>query len=88
MAMTMAQASAAMREAMRETVKRYSTWYLLEGVLLVVAGGYFAHAKLGWRNFETRIGDSEAFPVLEMLLGFFAGLRKPVLSRTLESAQL
>jgi uncharacterized membrane protein HdeD (DUF308 family) len=23
---------------MRETVKRYSTWYLLEGVLLVVAG--------------------------------------------------
>jgi len=38
MAMTMAQASAAMREAMRETVKRYSTWYLLEGVLLVLAG--------------------------------------------------
>jgi uncharacterized membrane protein HdeD (DUF308 family) len=38
MAMTMAQASAAMREAMRETIKRYSTWYLLEGVLLVVAG--------------------------------------------------
>jgi uncharacterized membrane protein HdeD (DUF308 family) len=34
----MAQASAAMREAMRETVKRYSTWYLLEGVLLVIAG--------------------------------------------------
>jgi len=38
MAMTMAQASAAMREAMRETIKRYSTWYLLEGVLLIVAG--------------------------------------------------
>ena len=38
MAMTMAQASAAMREAMRETVKKYSTWYLLEGVLLVIAG--------------------------------------------------
>ena len=38
MAMTMAQASAAMREAMRETVKRYSLWYLLEGVLMVVAG--------------------------------------------------
>ena len=38
MAMTMAQASAAMREAMRETVKRYSTWYLLEGVLLLIAG--------------------------------------------------
>jgi len=38
MAMTMAQASAAMREAMRETVKRYSLWYLLEGLLLIVAG--------------------------------------------------
>jgi len=38
MAMTMAQASAAMREAMRETVKRYSTWYLLEGIFLVIAG--------------------------------------------------
>ena len=38
MAMTMAQASAAMREAMRETVERYSTWYLLEGVFLVIAG--------------------------------------------------
>ena len=38
MAMTMAQASAAMREAMREAVKRYSTWYLLEGVFLVIAG--------------------------------------------------
>jgi uncharacterized membrane protein HdeD (DUF308 family) len=38
MAMTMAQASAAMREAMRETIKRYSLWYLLEGVLLVIAG--------------------------------------------------
>jgi hypothetical protein len=30
MAMTTSQASAAMREAMRETVKRYSLWYLLE----------------------------------------------------------
>ena len=38
MATTMAQASAAMREAMRETIKRYSLWYLLEGVLLVIAG--------------------------------------------------
>ncbi|MBK5197800.1 MAG: HdeD family acid-resistance protein [Methyloceanibacter sp.] len=38
MAMTMAQASAAMREATRETVKRYSLWYLLEGVLMVIAG--------------------------------------------------
>jgi uncharacterized membrane protein HdeD (DUF308 family) len=38
MAMTTAQASTALREAMRETVKRYSLWYLLEGVLMVVAG--------------------------------------------------
>ncbi len=38
MAMTMQQASAAMREAMRATVKRYSTWYLLEGIFLVIAG--------------------------------------------------
>jgi uncharacterized membrane protein HdeD (DUF308 family) len=38
MAVTMEQASAAMREAMRETVKRYSTWYLIEGVLMVIAG--------------------------------------------------
>ena len=38
MAMTMDQAAAAMREAMRATVKRYSLWYLLEGVLMVVAG--------------------------------------------------
>ena len=27
-----------MREAMRETVKRYSLWYLLQGVLMVLAG--------------------------------------------------
>ncbi len=38
MAMTVDQASAAMREAMRATVKRYSLWYLLEAVLMVVAG--------------------------------------------------
>jgi uncharacterized membrane protein HdeD (DUF308 family) len=44
----MAQASAAMREAMRETVKRYSTWYLLEGVLLVVAGVVALIFLLGW----------------------------------------
>ena len=31
-------AAAAMREAMRETVKRYSLWYLLQGILMVVAG--------------------------------------------------
>jgi uncharacterized membrane protein HdeD (DUF308 family) len=38
MTVTMAEASAAMREAMRETIKRYSTWYLLQGVLMVIAG--------------------------------------------------
>ena len=27
----------AFREAIRETVKRYALWYLIEGVLLVVA---------------------------------------------------
>ena len=27
-----------MREAMRETVKRYSLWYLLQGILMVAAG--------------------------------------------------
>jgi uncharacterized membrane protein HdeD (DUF308 family) len=32
------EAAAALREAMRETVKRYSLWYLIQGVLLVVAG--------------------------------------------------
>jgi uncharacterized membrane protein HdeD (DUF308 family) len=31
-------AAAALREAMRETVKRYSLWYLLQGILMVVAG--------------------------------------------------
>ena len=31
-------AAAALREAMRETIKRYSLWYLIQGVLLVVAG--------------------------------------------------
>jgi uncharacterized membrane protein HdeD (DUF308 family) len=31
-------AAAALREAMRETVKRYSLWYLVQGVLMVVAG--------------------------------------------------
>src|SRR4249919_1610065 len=31
-------AAAAMREAMRDTVKRYSLWYLLQGILMVVAG--------------------------------------------------
>jgi uncharacterized membrane protein HdeD (DUF308 family) len=31
-------AAQALRQAMRETVKRYSLWYLIQGVLLVVAG--------------------------------------------------
>jgi uncharacterized membrane protein HdeD (DUF308 family) len=38
MAIPLDAAAAAMREAMRETVKRYSIWYLLQGILLVVAG--------------------------------------------------
>ena len=29
---------AVLREAMRETVKRYSWWYLIQGILLIVAG--------------------------------------------------
>jgi uncharacterized membrane protein HdeD (DUF308 family) len=36
--MTLEAAAQAFREAMRQTVKRYSLWYLIEGVLLVVAG--------------------------------------------------
>ena len=31
-------AAAAMREAMRDAVKRYSLWYLMQGILMVVAG--------------------------------------------------
>jgi uncharacterized membrane protein HdeD (DUF308 family) len=38
MAIPLEAAAAAMREAMRETVKRYSLWYLLQGILMVVAG--------------------------------------------------
>jgi uncharacterized membrane protein HdeD (DUF308 family) len=38
MAIPLEAAAAAMREAMRETVKKYSLWYLLQGVLMVVAG--------------------------------------------------
>jgi uncharacterized membrane protein HdeD (DUF308 family) len=36
--MTLEAAAQAFREAMRQTIKRYSLWYLIEGVLLVVAG--------------------------------------------------
>lgn len=38
MSMSLDLAAEVFREAMRETVKRYSLWYLIEGVLLVVAG--------------------------------------------------
>jgi uncharacterized membrane protein HdeD (DUF308 family) len=38
MVMSLDAAAEVFREAMRETVKRYSLWYLVEGVLLVVAG--------------------------------------------------
>lgn len=38
MAIPVDAAAAALREAMRETVKRYSLWYLVQGVLLVLAG--------------------------------------------------
>lgn len=38
MAMTLDEAAAVMREAMRETVRKYSTWYLLQGGLMVAAG--------------------------------------------------
>jgi uncharacterized membrane protein HdeD (DUF308 family) len=38
MAISLDEAAEAFREAMRQAVKRYSIWYLIEGVLLVVAG--------------------------------------------------
>jgi uncharacterized membrane protein HdeD (DUF308 family) len=38
MAMTLDEAAAVMREAMRETVRKYSAWYLLQGGLMIVAG--------------------------------------------------
>jgi uncharacterized membrane protein HdeD (DUF308 family) len=38
MAMSLDAAAEVFREAMRQTVKRYSLWYLIEGILLVVAG--------------------------------------------------
>src|SRR5262245_43610232 len=38
MATSLSAAAEAFREAIRETVKRYALWYLIEGVLLVVAG--------------------------------------------------
>jgi uncharacterized membrane protein HdeD (DUF308 family) len=38
MSISLDAAAEAFRAAMRETVKRYSLWYLVQGVLLVVAG--------------------------------------------------
>ena len=38
MTMSVEAAAQALREATRETVRRYSTWYLILGVLMVIAG--------------------------------------------------
>ena len=38
MAISLDEAADAFRNAMRETVRRYSLWYLIEGVLLIIAG--------------------------------------------------
>lgn len=38
MPLSLDAAAQVFREAMRETVKRYSTWYLVQGALLVLAG--------------------------------------------------
>lgn len=38
MSMSLDAAAEVYRDAMRETVKKYSLWYLIEGLLLVVAG--------------------------------------------------
>jgi uncharacterized membrane protein HdeD (DUF308 family) len=38
MSMSLDAAAEAFREAMRETVKKHSLWYLIKGVLLVLAG--------------------------------------------------
>ena len=38
MTMSLEAAARAMREAMRETVKRHSLWYLIQGVLMVLGG--------------------------------------------------
>ncbi len=38
MAIPLDAAAAAMRDAMRETVKRYSLWYLIQGILMILAG--------------------------------------------------
>src|SRR6516162_8625250 len=38
MSMSLEAAAQAMRDAMRETVKRHSVWYLIQGILMVVGG--------------------------------------------------
>jgi uncharacterized membrane protein HdeD (DUF308 family) len=38
MSISLHEAAETFRDAMRQTVKRYSLWYLVQGVLLVVAG--------------------------------------------------
>jgi uncharacterized membrane protein HdeD (DUF308 family) len=38
MTISLDAAAAAMREALRETVRRYSLWYLVRGALMVIAG--------------------------------------------------
>ena len=38
MATSLDAAAAAMRDAMRDTVRRYSFWYLVQGILMVVVG--------------------------------------------------
>jgi uncharacterized membrane protein HdeD (DUF308 family) len=38
MTLSLEAAAQAMREAMRETVKRHSLWYLIQGVLMVLGG--------------------------------------------------
>ncbi len=38
MSMSLDAASQAMREAMRETVKRHSLWYLIQSILMILGG--------------------------------------------------
>ena len=38
MALSLDAAAEVFREAMRDTVKRYSLWYLIQGILLIAAG--------------------------------------------------
>src|SRR6516164_10132988 len=73
MAMSLSAAAEAFREAIRETVKRYALWYLIEGVLLIVAGivaiiyPVIASAAvvvlLGWRLQAEQIGQSLLFGI-------------------------